>query len=119
MYKIGENLKAIRKEKGFTQSYVAEQLGIRQNTYSQYESDKRQPDIDTLHKLRLLFDKSLDEIFGFKVSSSSLQDSLEKVALRIEMLKEESSADLSTEEILDILGTSINEMLIKESIIND
>ncbi|MDR1683384.1 MAG: helix-turn-helix domain-containing protein [Candidatus Symbiothrix sp.] len=36
MINILEKIETIRKEKGIKQSVIAEQLGVKQNTYSQY-----------------------------------------------------------------------------------
>lgn len=45
------NLKTIRKLNGKTQIEVARDLGIMQNTYSNYEIGKTQPDFEVLVKL--------------------------------------------------------------------
>ncbi len=65
---IGNKLKELRKSKKATQTEVAVYLGIKQNTYSQYENDVRQPDIDTVAKLALFFEVSIDELVGLKPS---------------------------------------------------
>ena len=41
-------LKELREENKYTQQYVAEILNIRQNTYSQYENEKREIPIRAL-----------------------------------------------------------------------
>lgn len=61
--KITNNLKAFREERGIKQKFVAEQLGISSNYYSQIENGHRPPQVEHLLKLRDLFNVSLDEIF--------------------------------------------------------
>lgn len=56
-----ELLKARRKERGLTQDAVARLLGVAQETYSQYESGKRQPYPDLLPKIADVVGLSLDE----------------------------------------------------------
>lgn len=61
------NLKSIRKLSGKTQVDVAKDLGLMQNTYSNYESGKTQPDFDTLVKLADYFHTTVDAILGHEV----------------------------------------------------
>ncbi len=59
-------LKELREEKGFTQIQIAEYLNIKQNTYSQYENEKRQLPIDVLIKLARYYKVSTDYILGLE-----------------------------------------------------
>lgn len=59
-------LKELREENGFTQIQVAEYLNIKQNTYSQYENEKRQLPIDTLIKLARYYKVTTDYILGLE-----------------------------------------------------
>lgn len=61
--KITNNLKALREERGLKQKFVAKQLNISPNYYSQIENGHRYPQVEHLLKLRNLFGVSLDEIF--------------------------------------------------------
>ena len=55
-------LKQLREDKDIYQKQLADLLNIRQNTYSQYESEKRQIPLDALVKLADFFDVSVDYI---------------------------------------------------------
>ena len=55
-------LKELREESGLTQQTVAEYLNVKQNTYSQYENEKRQLSIDVLIKLAFFYKVSTDYI---------------------------------------------------------
>ena len=57
-------LKELREENKYTQQYVAEILNIRQNTYSQYENEKREIPIRALIVLAKLYDVSVDYILA-------------------------------------------------------
>lgn len=59
-------LKEIREENGYTQNQIANMLNIRQNTYSQYENEKRQLPIDVLIKLAKFYKISTDYILGLE-----------------------------------------------------
>lgn len=55
-------IKELREENGLTQQTVAEFLNVKQNTYSQYESGKRQLSIDMLIKLAKFYKVTTDYI---------------------------------------------------------
>ena len=59
-------LKELREENSYTQSQVAEYLNIKQNTYSQYENEKRQLPIDVLIKLSKFYKVTTDYILGLE-----------------------------------------------------
>ena len=59
-------LKDLREENNFTQSQIAEYLNIKQNTYSQYENEKRQLPIDVLIKLAKFYKTTTDYILGLE-----------------------------------------------------
>ncbi|MFA8439340.1 helix-turn-helix domain-containing protein [Pueribacillus sp. YX66] len=60
---ITSNLKILREKRGIKQKFIAEQLGISANYYSQIENGHRQPQLEHLIKLRNIFNVSLDDIF--------------------------------------------------------
>ncbi len=56
---VGQKLKSIRVEKGFSQRDIALFLDMNENTYRNYETGQRSPDFDMLDKLSKFFDKSI------------------------------------------------------------
>jgi len=57
-------LRDLREDSDMTQEDVARYLHIRQNTYSQYETGKREPSLETLVRLALLYKTSTDYLLG-------------------------------------------------------
>lgn len=57
-------IKDLREDADITQSQLAEYLHIKQNTYSQYETEQRQLPLDVLIKLAKYFNTSTDYILG-------------------------------------------------------
>lgn len=55
-------LKDIREDNDYTQKQIAELLNCKQNTYQQYESEKRQIPIESLKKLAIIYKTSIDYI---------------------------------------------------------
>lgn len=61
--RISSNLRELREKRGLKQKFIAEQLGITPNYYSQIENGHRPPQVEHLLKLRNIFNVTLDEIF--------------------------------------------------------
>ena len=58
-------LKDLREDNDYTQEEIAKILNCKQNTYQQYESEKRQIPIESLKKLAILYKTSVDYIIDF------------------------------------------------------
>ncbi|MDD2477270.1 MAG: helix-turn-helix transcriptional regulator [Dysgonamonadaceae bacterium] len=61
---FGKKLRKLRIEKGLTQADLAATLSLGESTISFYESNKRQPDYETLTKIADLFKVSTDYLLG-------------------------------------------------------
>ena len=61
---INLRLRELREEYGYTQMQIADFLNVRQNTYSQYESSKREIPLVALVKLADYYQVSVDYIIG-------------------------------------------------------
>ena len=59
-----ENLKNIRKENGLTQKCVAQELGVVESCYANWEQGRTEPNVDMLRKLSIVFKVSLDELIN-------------------------------------------------------
>lgn len=59
--RIIEKLKSSRNKMGLTQSQVANDLGIKTNTYANWEQGRAEPSIDMIYKLCKYFGESFDE----------------------------------------------------------
>lgn len=64
MEKFHEKLKVLRKNQGLTQKEIAEQIGIKQNSYSDWETGKTEPSLRKLLILVDLYSVSLDWLVG-------------------------------------------------------
>lgn len=59
-------LKELRINKGFTQSELGKKVGVKQNTYSDWETGRTQPNLDYLSKLAHILDTTTDDLLGIK-----------------------------------------------------
>ena len=62
-----ERIKGLRDDRDITQSEIAKYLNVAQNTYSQYESGKRELPVGVLIKLCRYYQVSSDYILGLPV----------------------------------------------------
>lgn len=69
--KIGDNIKRIRKEKGLKQKELAEKLNMPVSTLANYENNKREPNLDTIHLIASALDTL--EVFLLKSDNSMLE----------------------------------------------
>lgn len=66
---FGRRLKRFREESGYTQSILANILGVERSTYTYYETGKTTPAIFDLMRLCRLYRISLDELCGYSANS--------------------------------------------------
>lgn len=59
-----DKLKALRKEKKLTQKEFAEMLGIKQNSYSDWETGKNEPNLENIIKIAKILNTSTDYLLG-------------------------------------------------------
>ena len=61
---MGQIIKRLRKERGFTQEQLAERLGVTYQAISKWENDAGMPDISQIVPLASIFGVSTDVLFG-------------------------------------------------------
>lgn len=59
-----KRLKELRMEKGLTQNALAQKLNMTQQTYSDYETGKTNPNVETLIALADILECSIDYLVG-------------------------------------------------------
>ena len=70
MHDLSNILKRLRAKSKLTQQSVADRLSVNRQTYSNYETGIREPDINTLIKLAEVFNVSLDILVGRYVEAN-------------------------------------------------
>lgn len=65
-YNIGKRIKNMREKNGLTQKELAEKLGVSRQALSNYESDKRLPDIYVVAQMADVFSVTVDSLIGLK-----------------------------------------------------
>lgn len=71
---LGYTIANLRKSKNMTQREFAHLLGVSNGAVAMWETNKRQPDLDTLRKIAKYYDVSVDYLLGLEdVKSKKLQ----------------------------------------------
>lgn len=73
-------LKEVRNEKGLNQKKIAACLNITQQTYSDYETGRTNPDIDTLILISDILETSIDYLLGREDDLGNITIKTEKPA---------------------------------------
>lgn len=60
---IGGTIKEARKKKGYTQKQLADMIGAKHNSVSDWENNKNKPDIDTLERICDVLDLLPNDFF--------------------------------------------------------
>lgn len=62
---MGNRIRELRKERKLTMKQLGDALGLAESTISQYENEKRIPDIKTWAKMSEFFHVSTDYLLGY------------------------------------------------------
>lgn len=72
---FGSRLKEVRKEKGFSQNQVAEELYVSRQSVSKWENGFCYPELENFYRLCKLYDKTSEELLkGINVYGMEIQD---------------------------------------------
>ena len=61
-----QRLKELRLKKGLTQTELGEKVGVKQNTFTNWENGKREPNFETLLKLASILNTTTSYLLGEK-----------------------------------------------------
>ena len=80
---FGENLKTIRKTKGYTQEELAIKIHVVRQTISKWEKGLSVPDADTLSKLADVLEINVSELLGSEIKEETDKDEIAKQLAKI------------------------------------
>jgi transcriptional regulator with XRE-family HTH domain len=75
---VSDNIKYLRKQKGYTQEQMAEKIGIKRSLLGAYEEGRAEPGLENLLKMSKIFDVSVDNIISENLSDPEKQKELVK-----------------------------------------
>lgn len=77
---MGEMISSLRKEKGMTQSDLAEKMNVTDKAVSKWERNLSCPDINSIPKLAQILGISVDELLNVQKSEASTNSKVNKIA---------------------------------------
>ena len=80
---FGENLKTLRKQKGFSQEELATRLHVVRQTISKWEKNLSVPDADTLIRLAEVLEVYVSELLGAKIENENAASDVAEQLSRI------------------------------------
>lgn len=118
MFDIGQRIKHLRKQSGFTQAQLAKKLNKSKSAICHYENGGKEPSLNTLIDISTIFNVSLDHLVGLekknvisieKLTSNQI-NILNTLLVEFHSTKSYQQVKL-TERQLDILNELISEFL--------
>ena len=110
---FGKRLAQFRKEAGFTQQELADEIGVSRRVIGYYESESQHPPANLLVDLTFGLNVSADELLGLKAAKKiKMPDS--RLLRRMQQIEKMNAA--SKRQIMQVLDTYIeNEQLKQKS----
>lgn len=97
---LGERIKTLRKQKRFTQNELAKLMDLKPITISKYESNDREPNLETLKKLSTVLDIPLIEL----IDENEIKDVPAKGILKNTNKNSSIEQQILAESILEKIG---------------
>ena len=110
---VAETIKEIRVQSGYSQKQIAELLDVSPAMYSNYENAKYEPSIESLVRLSLFYNISMDTITRrdtFYKTKEELFNQIEEYEKQIGILKEQLalSDDPNNQEVKKVIESLQN-----------
>lgn len=86
---LGENIKNLRKSKGYSQEILAGQLNVVRQTVSKWEKGMSVPDAEMLNQISELFEVPVSELLGNNILESEDKSDMNEVAKQLTVLNEQ------------------------------
>lgn len=113
---FSENLKAMRKAKGYTQEEVAIKLNVVRQTISKWEKGLSVPDADVLIRLADVFDTKVSVLLGGEITDEDNKDAvaeqLAKISEQLAIKNRRNKRIWKTIGIILLVVVSFNILLV-------
>ena len=75
---LGNRINYYRQQSGLTQEQLAERMNVTRQTVSSWETGRTEPDIDTLHRISVYLDVTVEELIYSRRLFQSKEDVIVK-----------------------------------------
>ena len=110
-----ENLKTLRKNKGFTQEELAARLNVVRQTVSKWEKGQSVPDSEMLVRLAEIFEVPVSQLLGGPIEQDSQPDALAEQLARINeqlVIKNRRAKRIWTTIAVILIGAVLLQLII-------
>ena len=97
-FKLGENIRKMRKERSLTQEALAEALGVTVGAVYKWEADLSIPEVEMLVRIADLFDTSVDAMLGYEAADNRKQSIRDRLTMFL--LQKDKSGLVEAEKVL-------------------
>ena len=91
---LSENIRELRKQKGYSQETFAQALNVVRQTVSKWEKGYSVPDAVMLEKMADVLDVSVGDLLGKGDGTPDRKDDLEKISAQLAVLNEQMAKEL-------------------------
>lgn len=91
---LSDNIKNLRKQKGYSQETLAEELNVVRQTVSKWEKNYSVPDALMLEKIADIFEVSVSDLLGNSNKVVEQKTDLEKIAAQLAILNDQLAREL-------------------------
>ena len=84
---MGSNIKRLRRQRGWTQTDLAQRIGCTQGIITAYENNLKRPSLEKITQLAKVLDVSTDELIGHTQMKSQAAPKNPKLWKRFEQLQ--------------------------------
>ena len=92
---LSDNIKNLRKQKGYTQETLAQALNIVRQTVSKWEKGYSVPDADMLEKLSEVLEVPVSDLLGKPSEAAEQASELEKISAQLAILNEQMAREMA------------------------
>ena len=92
---LNDNIKNLRKQKGYTQETLAQALNIVRQTVSKWEKGYSVPDADMLEKLSEVLEVPVSELLGKPSGAPEQASELEKISSQLAIINEQLAREMA------------------------
>ena len=93
---LGDNIKELRKQKGYSQETLAEQLNVVRQTVSKWEKGYSVPDAEMLEKIANLFEVPVSDLLDSYIPEKENSSVSNEIANQLAILNEHLAKQATT-----------------------
>lgn len=92
---LSDNIRELRKRKGYTQETLAQALNVVRQTVSKWEKGYSVPDADMLEKMAEVFDVEVSELLGTPSELQDRESELERISSQLSILNDQMAREMA------------------------